>query len=269
MAFRHGCVERLVPLVIVAVLGAVAVPQFLELQRQGRARGCLEHLANGTVGAACPATGRPYPAGDVVRCPDPGGHLPTDPRYAGGRFEQTFPPDAGGPEFPIAGLHRKARIESTASGVVLTVEPRAWWKYAAGPALQVLGLWALVAIARGLLRLRRGAGIPTALGVGAALLAALVLVPTALVTMSVWSRQVLSVDAARRELRVETYVAGVSLWGPAVHSSPKALAPAGTRGDVVLVGSDGRPVTVLRIDPKRAGALAPIHATLFSGGGRP
>jgi hypothetical protein len=116
---------------------------------------CLSSLASASAGklapeARCPVSKAAYAVSrkdgrESLTCPDAGNHLLWPPRYARGadgawRLEQSLPARRGidPPE-----IGRKASYISaipTGTTSVIEIRPRVWWRYLAGPLVQIFAL---------------------------------------------------------------------------------------------------------------------------------
>ncbi len=268
MPFHRGG-DNLVVLVIVGVLAYVGVSGYRSAKAQAAARDCLVRLsaaAEGPLpaGAACPVSGKAYSSVEPVRCPEPGTHLPTDPRFVGRRLTQSFPP--AGEALAIPDWTRWARLEATAGGLGVTLLPRFWWRYLAGPLLVLIGLFAcLLLAANAVIEVGRRPRRPVLLVM---YVVALVLVGilTGSVVGSAWGRETWTFDGGAKVVRRQRHVLGMAWGGPTLHADPRALAPVrGSRTVLMLVGRDGRAVELFAVKPEAVGALAPLHETLFPG----
>lgn len=262
MSFSGGWGNQAGPLIILLILVTFVVASVFGGYRRKKAGECLVRLASGPSEAACPVTGKPYPPGGVARCPEPAGHLPSDPRFEHGRFRQALPAAESGTDFPVSDWRVFGRLETSGAGPVVTLRPRFWWKYGAGPLLMVGGLAFLVALVRAIVSRLRTAGRDAGLIALGAVLAAIVLAPTAAVVLSIWGETTIEFDAAAREVRKTFRVAGLRAGSPSVFKDPKALAPS-AHGAVILVHGQAGPEILFSIDPGRLGALVPLHEALF------
>jgi len=268
--FGHHNTEAFIFIVIISILAAVLLPYFLN-RGVARARTCLGQLVaatEGATGAKCPACSQPYPAGDALRCP--GDHLATKPVFVRSgdawQFGQELPPFTGATQLPIADLHLWAEIARTDDRVTLTLRPRAWWRFALGPLLTLIGLVILVALLNGVREearsKQRSAFTFFFFAVGLAIAGW----ATWQVTASIWGRQTL--EFTRNRIEHHVFVADRELFAPTVYAPVKALVPVknSSKWRLVLVHGDKdvRATVELRtVSESGLGAVSLMHEALF------
>jgi len=266
----QGRKDNFIVYAIIGILAVIGVTSFSKFRRQRKAAECFSLIvraADGPLppGAACPLSEKPYPSGGPVRCPAAADHLPTHPRFVAGRFEQTFPAAAAGEIFGIVGRPLQARIEVTPGGAVVDLTPRFWWKVLLGPALQLVGLFALGVLGTDLvIDLRKGASGSASRRIGYVVVIVLILLPGWWTFSSAWGRETWTFDRATRDVTKRTYVAGRE-WSSETHAGIRALAPVqgGGSAALMLVDGDRNLVSCFSVPDDALGVLAPLHAALF------
>lgn len=153
--FGHHHNDLFVFIIIVGILAAIAIPQFIKLMDK-RATTCLGNIlaqADGPLPkeTVCPFSKKAYGGGDVPSCPEPAKHLESNPRMVRPkdgppRLEQTLPAYAGG---PIELKNGRIEVQTHPGRAAVLVLPAKFARYFGGPVLLTLfGVWALVAAAR-------------------------------------------------------------------------------------------------------------------------
>ncbi len=232
------------------IIGVITVAAILVNDgKRSRPLDCLRNLAAGRADALCPVSGTPSVIeGLERRCNDPNHHLKTDPRIGAG-VSQTLPAaDAGRADRVAVGALRWGHVRTVDDRRVLEIQPRAWWRWALSPLLQLLALVYFVLAAVSFVgflgsprekRIRNGGCANTLNFVchagGAVLCAWLFWCAFS----SGWGRETITVGPDAVEHR--TFAAGIDL-GAQRWPNPIAIVPAGAAWAVIYVDGDRRQV---------------------------
>jgi hypothetical protein len=138
--FHHAPIELMIVVIIIAILAAIAVPQYLKIRNQ-RPVTCLNNLLSLAEGQppekpVCPVSDKPYaPEPGRVACPSPEKHLDSTPALVRSKegpwqVRQTLPSPAGK---IIEFRNDRLEVTESAGRAAVLVKPGAFVRFFLGP----------------------------------------------------------------------------------------------------------------------------------------